>query len=125
MQKSYSEGLATHAGPESCGYVGIWRIRKILDSTIPRCQRTIIAWRVFWLCMINRIAPDSDAKTVFTKIEMQLLDQLVPVKNKSQKKTIEKYLTRLAKLGGYLDRSHDPPPGNMVVWRGFRRQLGK
>jgi len=81
----------------------------------------IIAWRVFWLCMINRTAPDSTAKTVFTKIEMRLLDHLVPVRNKPHKNTIKKYLTLLARLGGYLDRSHDPPPGNMVVWRGFRR----
>jgi hypothetical protein len=81
----------------------------------------IIAWRVFWLCMINRISPGSTAKTVFTETEMRLLDHLISAKNKSQKKTIKKYLTLLAKLGGYLDRSHDPPPGNMVVWRGFRR----
>jgi hypothetical protein len=81
----------------------------------------IIAWRVFWLCMINRIRPDSTAKTVFTKTEMRLLDNLVPEKNKSHKKTIKKYLTLLAKLGGYMDRSHDPPPGNIVVWRGFLR----
>ncbi len=81
----------------------------------------IIAWRVFWLCMINRISPDNTAKTVFTETEMRLLDHLISVKNESQKKTIKKYLTLLAKLGGYLDRSHDPPPGNMVVWRGFRR----
>ena len=59
---------------------------------------------------INRIAPDSTAKTVFTKTEMRLLDHLVPVKSKSHKKTIKKYLTLVAKLGGYLNRSHDPPP---------------
>lgn len=81
----------------------------------------IIAWRVFWLCMINRVAPDSPADTVLTKTEMHLLDHLVPVRNKSHKTTITKYLTRLAKLGGYLDRLRDPPLGNMVLWRGFRR----
>jgi hypothetical protein len=31
-------------------------------------------------------------------------------------------LTRLARLGGYLDRTRDPPPGNnMVLWRGMTR----
>ena len=50
----------------------------------------IIAWRVFWLCMINRISPDSTAKTVFTETEMRLLDHLISVKNPSQKKTIKK-----------------------------------
>jgi hypothetical protein len=24
-------------------------------------------------------------------------------------------------LGGYLARAKDPPPGNMVVWRGLTR----
>jgi hypothetical protein len=81
----------------------------------------IIAWRVFWLCMINRTAPNSPAKTIFTKTEMQLLDHIVPARKKSPRNTIKKYLILLAKLGGYLDRSHDPPPGNMVLWRGFRR----
>jgi len=23
--------------------------------------------------------------------------------------------------GGYLNRNHDPPPGNIVVWRGLTR----
>ena len=27
----------------------------------------------------------------------------------------------LARLGGYLERSSDPPPGNMVMWRGLTR----
>lgn len=34
----------------------------------------------------------------------------------------------LARLGGYLARSKDPPPGNTVMWRGLTRltdiQLG-
>ena len=28
---------------------------------------------------------------------------------------------QIAMLGGYLARNHDPPPGNMVVWRGLTR----
>lgn len=31
------------------------------------------------------------------------------------------YLTRIAKLGGYLARKGDPPPGHMTVWRGMTR----
>ncbi len=38
------------------------------------------------------------------------------------------YLTKLARLGGYLARAKDPPPGNTVMWRGITRltdiQLG-
>jgi hypothetical protein len=28
---------------------------------------------------------------------------------------------QLAKLGGYLARTRDPPPGNTVIWRGLQR----
>jgi alpha-glucosidase len=31
------------------------------------------------------------------------------------------YITKLARLGGYLARAHDPPPGNTVIWRGMSR----
>jgi hypothetical protein len=30
-------------------------------------------------------------------------------------------MTQLARLGGYLARVGDPPPGNTVIWRGFSR----
>jgi len=31
------------------------------------------------------------------------------------------YLTAVARLGGYLARRHDPPPGTIILWRGFSR----
>jgi hypothetical protein len=34
---------------------------------------------------------------------------------------LSRYLIKLAQLGGYLARSSDPPPGNMVIWRGLSR----
>lgn len=30
-------------------------------------------------------------------------------------------LNKIAKLGGYLARASDPPPGNIVMWRGLSR----
>ncbi len=36
-------------------------------------------------------------------------------------KTIGPYIIRLARLGGYLNRTRDAPPGNMVLWRGMTR----
>jgi hypothetical protein len=48
--------------------------------------------------------------------------------NRNKKPILSSYLTKIARLGGYLARAHDPPPGNMVIWRGFSRltdiQLG-
>jgi hypothetical protein len=31
------------------------------------------------------------------------------------------YLIKIARLGGYLARANDPPPGNTVMWRGLSR----
>jgi len=31
------------------------------------------------------------------------------------------YAVKVARLGGYLNRRHDPPPGNIVMWRGLIR----
>ena len=81
----------------------------------------ILAWRVLWLCMVNRVSPDLPARLVFTETEIKLLEHLVPMKDGSRRKTVSAFLTRLARLGGYLDRTRDPPPGNMVLWRGMAR----
>ncbi len=81
----------------------------------------ILAWRVLWLTMLNRASPELPAKLVFTDVEIKLLEHLVPRKDGATKKTAGRFLTLLARLGGYLNRTRDAPPGNMVLWRGMTR----
>ena len=81
----------------------------------------ILAWRVLWLTMANRVSPDLPASLVFTNTEIKLLEHLVPMKDGSRKRTVGHFLIRLARLGGYLNRARDAPPGNMVLWRGMAR----
>jgi hypothetical protein len=81
----------------------------------------ILAWRVLWLTMVNRTSPELPAKLVFTDTEIQLLEHLVPAKYESRKRTVGDFLIRLARLGGYLNRKRDAPPGTMVLWRGMAR----
>jgi hypothetical protein len=82
----------------------------------------IIAWRVFWLTMVNRTNPQTSCKAVFTNTEITILDHLAKDKqHRPAKRTIAYYLTIVASLGGYLGRRRDPPPGNMVLWRGLSR----
>jgi hypothetical protein len=50
---------------------------------------------------------------------MHLLDLLIHDKTGSRRKaTLTSYLTKIARLGGYLARAKDPPSGNAVMWRG-------
>jgi hypothetical protein len=83
----------------------------------------ILSWRVFWMTMINRSTPNAVPELALTKIETVLLDRLVPDKGcrSIREKTLSSYLIKLARLGGYLARASDPPPGNIVMWRGLSR----
>jgi hypothetical protein len=38
-----------------------------------------------------------------------------------QRKILGTYLTKIARLGAYLARKNNPPPGNVVMWRGLSR----
>lgn len=83
----------------------------------------IMSWRIFWMTMLNRSTAGASPKFALTPLEIELLDRLVKDKanRKSQRKTLPDYLTKIAQLGGYLARASDPPPGNMVMWRGLAR----
>lgn len=88
----------------------------------------IIAWRIFWMTMINREASNISPLSTFSEVEVLILEKLIPSTAKKSSQYLSDYILKLAKLGGYLARSSDPPPGNTVVWRGMQRlseiQLG-
>ena len=81
----------------------------------------ILGWRVFWLTMLNRTSPDAPPEIALTDAEIRVLDHVAPDKQWRQRRTLSHYLTKLARLGGYLARAGDPAPGNMVLWRGLTR----
>jgi hypothetical protein len=75
------------------------------------------------MTMLNRSDPDAAPNLILTKDEIALLDQLIKDKNKKApgEKKLSQYLIKIARLGGYLARANDPPPGNTVMWRGMSR----
>src|SRR5271156_5914311 len=81
----------------------------------------ILSWRVFWMTMLNRAAPDALPSLALTETEIAVLDRLVSDKPQARRKNLSHYLTKIARLGGYLARANDPPPGNTVMWRGLSR----
>ncbi|WP_316215157.1 IS4 family transposase [Bradyrhizobium sp. SZCCHNR2035] len=81
----------------------------------------IVSWRVFWMTMLNRSAPEAPPALALTATEVALLDRLVSEKPRPRRRTLSHYLTKVARLGGYLARAKDPPPGNTVMWRGLSR----
>ena len=79
----------------------------------------ILSWRVFWMTMIQRTDPEMTASAAITAQEQTLLDKLFG--NPEKPDRLSTYLIRIARLGGYLARANDGPPGNTVMWRGLCR----
>ena len=75
------------------------------------------------MTMLNRSVAGMPAGHVFSETERQLLDHLIPDRQleRAVKRSLSFYISKLARLGGYLARSGDPPPGNRVMWRGLCR----
>ncbi len=81
----------------------------------------ILSWRVCWMTMLNRSAAEAPPTLALTTTEIAVLDRVVNDKPQDRRKTLSHYLTKIARLGGYLARANDPPPGNTVMWRGLSR----
>lgn len=85
----------------------------------------IISWRIFWMTMLNRVSPESPPQIALNRLEIDLLNRVIKATLTSilKEKHLSYYLIKIAKLGGYLARKHDPPPGNIVMWRGLSRLI--
>ncbi len=73
--------------------------------------------------MLNWAEPDLEPNLVLSELETSILDRLVPdpARDPPAAKRLSLYLTKIARLGAYLARAKDPPPGNIVMWRGLSR----
>jgi len=82
----------------------------------------VVAWRIFWLTMINRSQLAAVPSLALTQLELQLLDRLVPDRSALKPRlTLSDYIVESVRLGGYLARARDPAPDNIVMWRGLAR----
>lgn len=83
----------------------------------------ILSWRVWWLTMLARATPEEQPNIALTAAEIGIPDDLVTDagNRRCRTGTLAYYFTKLARLGGYLARASDPPPGIVIIWRGLAR----
>jgi hypothetical protein len=79
----------------------------------------ILSWRVFWMTMVQRTDPEIGVEAAITPQEKTVLDKLFGSPGKRD--NLSTYLIRIARLGGYLARTNDGPPGTTIMWRGLCR----
>lgn len=103
------------------------KVQEHQHETAERLKRVIaidavLAWRIQLMTLLGREVPDLPCSVFFDEWEVKVLEALRKEKAKGK---IERPLRlgdgiiEVAKLGGYLARRSDPPPGSECIWKGM------
>lgn len=103
------------------------QVQEHQNETAERLKRAIvidavIAWRIQLMTLLGREVPELPCTVFFDDWEVKLLEATEATKGKSGKRppfTLGTAIVLVAKLGGYLGRRSDPPPGAENVWKGM------
>tara|TARA_R110002012_G_scaffold322080_1_gene554751 strand:+ start:10279 stop:10551 length:273 start_codon:yes stop_codon:yes gene_type:complete len=71
--------------------------------------------------MLSCEAPEAASTAVFTETVRHIREQATPERKRQALRNLEFYVRAVARLGGYLDRASDTPPGTTVISRVFSR----
>lgn len=103
------------------------RVEEIQLETLHRLKNClafykIIAWRVMYLTFLNRECPTLPCTAVFDDCEWKSVWRVTTKQTlPKEPPTLSEFMRLLARLGGYNNRSTEPPPGPQVIWVGIRR----
>lgn len=81
----------------------------------------VLSWRILYATLLARIEGDLSCEVLLQPIEWRALYCRVhgATKAPATPPSLAQVVLWIAKLGGYLARKHDHPPGPTVIWRGF------
>jgi hypothetical protein len=102
------------------------RIEEIGHHTAERLRRAIainlvIAWRIMLMTLLGREQPELPADLLFSDLEIEVLGAVAKKKRLKPPANLGNAVRLVAKLGGYLGRKSDPPPGHQLMWQGYAK----
>jgi hypothetical protein len=105
------------------------RVERLAFETAERLKRAVainlvIAWRIMLMTLLGRESPDLPAEVLFSDLEVRVLQAFARQRKLEGPSTLGIAVGLVARLGGYLARANDPPPGHEVMWRGFTTLQG-
>ena len=102
---------------EECRLATYERIKKFV------CLKGIIAFRLFWLTLINRVNPEISSSQILEDHEWKALCCHITKSRHppEQAPSVREAVRMIAKLGGFLGRKHDKEPGMTYIWRGWEK----
>ena len=100
------------------------RIGDLANETAARLRcaigiNLVIAWRIMLMTLLGRETPELPAEVLFSDIELRTLEAYAKKKRLKPPKLLGEAVILVAKIGGYLDRKNDPPPGHQILWQGY------
>lgn len=83
----------------------------------------ITAFRVEQLKSANRVCPDASCEEFFAETYWQATQMVVfpGIALPNRPPSISEFMRLVAKLGGYIDKKGQGPPGSTTLWRGLRK----
>lgn len=113
----YHRVLKSGCNVENCRLESYERLKRYLTL------KSIIAYRVFYLSVINRTNPSLSCEAVFAKHEWQAMYCHINKIRRPPKTppTVNDAIRMLAKLGGFAGRKSDGEPGMTPIWRGWHK----
>ena len=102
------------------------RIERLQLEQVERWARAIVsysvvAWHVLWLTYLGRNDPEAPGTQVISPAAWHALVVGVAQGDAAHVPRVADVLRAVAKLGGYIGRRRDGPPGLKVVWRGWTK----
>jgi hypothetical protein len=100
------------------------RIEDLAHKTAQRLGRAIainlvIAWRIMLMTLLGRETPELSAEVLFSDIELRTLRAYAKKNGLEPPALLGETVRLVAKIGGYLGRNNDPPPGHQLIWQGY------
>jgi hypothetical protein len=107
-----------HAMKTGCGLEN----SKLRDMNALKTLTGFFAVSAVFLLQLKRlqhVAPDTDVYRVVPETWVRVLELKLKLTAKKPILTVSDFYLNLARLGGYLARKSDPPPGWKILWRGW------
>jgi hypothetical protein len=71
------------------------------------------------MTLLGRETPELPAEVMFSDIELRTLQAYAKKKRLKPPILLGDAVRLVAKIGGYLGRNNDPPPGHQILWQGY------
>jgi hypothetical protein len=80
---------------------------------------SVVAVRIYQLRCALENQPDAPAAQVATAAEIRVVRRFL--RHRGRRFTVREFVRGVARLGGFLGRKRDGPPGVRTLWRGYQR----